>query len=65
MILVKKLLEEGLSFLRSKNYQVEGFLLNVANSSAIEETAEQVQAQLGPVDIMVANACIAGPDTPA
>ena len=58
-------MEEGLSFLRSKNYQVEGFLLNVANSSAIEETAEQVQGQLGPVDIMVANAGIAGPDTPA
>ena len=58
-------MEEGLSFLRSKNYQVEGFLLNVANSSAIDETAEQVQVQLEPADIMVANACIAGPDTPA
>ena len=61
----EKLLEEGISFLRSKNYQVEGFLLNVANASATEELAEQVEGKLGPVDILVANAGIAGPDTPA
>ena len=61
----EKLLEEGMSFLRSKNYQVEGFLLDVANSSATEECAEQVEDKLGPVDILVANAGIAGPDTPA
>ena len=58
-------MEEGLSFLHSKNYQVEGFLLNVANASATEELAEQVEGKLGPVDILVANAGIAGPDTPA
>jgi NAD(P)-dependent dehydrogenase (short-subunit alcohol dehydrogenase family) len=61
----EKLLEEGMSSLRSKNYQVEGFLLDVANSSATEEIAEQVEGKLGPVDILVANAGIAGPDTPA
>ena len=54
-----------MSFLRSKTYQIEGFLLDVANSSATEEIAEQVEGKLGPVDILVANAGIAGPDTPA
>ena len=29
------------------------------------EIAEQLQGQLGPVDILVVNADIAGPDTPA
>ena len=29
------------------------------------EIAEQLQGQLGPVDILVVNAGIAGPDTPA
>ena len=61
----EKLLEEGMSFLRSKTYQVEGFLLNVANASATEELAEQVEGKLGPLGILVANAGIAGPDTPA
>ena len=61
----KKLLEEGMSFLRSKTYQVEGFLLNVANASATEELAEQVEGKFGPFGILVANAGIAGPDTPA
>ena len=61
----EKLLGEGLSFLRSKTYQIEGFLHDVANSSATEEIAEQVEGKLGPVDILVANAGIAGPDTPA
>ncbi len=61
----EKLLEEGMSFLRSKNYQVEGFLLNVANSSATEELAEQMEGNFGPVDILVANAGINGPDTSA
>ena len=54
-----------MSFLRSKKYQVQGFLLNVANSSATEEIADQVEYKLGPVDILVANAGIAGPDRPA
>ncbi len=55
----EKLLEEGLSFLSSKNYQVQGFLLNVANSSATEEIAEQVEDKLESIDILVANAGIA------
>ena len=61
----EKLLEEGLSFLRSKNDQFQGFLLNNANSSATEEIAEQVEGKLGSIDILVANAGIADPDTPA
>ena len=61
----EKLLEKGMSFLRSKNYQVQEFLLNVANFSATEEIADQVDDKLGPVDILVANAGIAGPNTPA
>ena len=63
VILVKNFLKKVCPFLRPKNYRVEGFLLNVANSLATEEIAEQVEGQLGPVDILVANAGIAGLDT--
>ena len=60
-----QLLEEGLAFLRSKGHEVEGLVLDVSDSDATERVAEEVETKSGPMDIMIANAGISGPDTPA
>tara|TARA_E500000075_G_C6856623_1_gene252733 strand:- start:210 stop:692 length:483 start_codon:yes stop_codon:yes gene_type:complete len=63
--LSEQLLEEGLAFLRSKGHEAEGLVLDVSDSDAIERVAEEVETKSGPMDILIANAGISGPDTPA
>ncbi|MGA0405439.1 MAG: SDR family NAD(P)-dependent oxidoreductase, partial [bacterium] len=63
--LSEQLLEEGLAFLRSKGHEVEGLVLDVSDSDATERVAEEVETKSGPMDILIANAGISGPDTPA
>ena len=65
MDLSEQLLEEGLAFLRSKGHEAEGLVLDVSDSDAIERVAEEVETKSGPMDILIANAGISGPDTPA
>ena len=63
--LSEQLLEEGLAFLRSKGHEVEGLVLDVSDSDATERVAEEVETKSRPMDILIANAGISGPDTPA
>ena len=55
------LLNEGLSHLSACGYAVDGFELDVADQPGVEAAAER----LGAFDVVVANAGIAWPDTPA
>ena len=65
MDLSEQLLEEGVAFLRTKGHEVEGLVLDVSDSVATERIAEEVETKSGPMDILIANAGISGPDTPA
>ncbi|GLS17274.1 oxidoreductase [Labrys miyagiensis] len=57
------ILESGRAALREKGHEVEGVVLDVTNPEAVAEAAKEANAKR-PVDIMVANAGIAWPDTP-
>lgn len=56
-------LESGLDHLRRKGYAAEGVLLDVTNSAAVEAAAAEANAREGGIDILIANAGIAWPDT--
>ncbi|WP_413993786.1 SDR family NAD(P)-dependent oxidoreductase [Labrys okinawensis] len=57
------ILESGQAALREKGHDVEGVVLDVTNPEAVAQAAKEANAKR-PVDIMVANAGIAWPDTP-
>lgn len=59
-----EILEAGRDELHAKGYVVEAMQLDVTNSKAVAETARIANARFGAVDILVANAGIAWPDTP-
>ncbi len=57
------ILESGRAALRQKGHEVEGVVLDVTKPEAVAEAARQANARR-PIDIMIANAGIAWPDTP-
>ena len=63
--LEEKSVQEAVEKLRAKGYRAEGSVLDVANSGQTNELAAKVNRDFGPVDILIANAGIAWPDTPA
>ncbi|BBE74845.1 SDR family NAD(P)-dependent oxidoreductase [Oharaeibacter diazotrophicus] len=56
-------LADGIARLAAKGYAAEGVVLDVADSAAVEAAAAEANARHGAVDILVANAGIAWPDT--
>ena len=58
------LLESGKAELAGKGYQVETVVLDVTNSAEVAKAAREANEKHGAVDILVANAGIAWPDTP-
>ncbi|MDR6743319.1 NAD(P)-dependent dehydrogenase (short-subunit alcohol dehydrogenase family) [Herbaspirillum sp. 1173] len=60
-----QVLEEGTSYLKSKGYNVSSYVLDVTKSDEVKKLAAQVEREVGPVDILFANAGIAWPDTGA
>lgn len=59
-----EVLEGGRAELAAKGWAVYAVLLDVTNSAAVGRAAEEANARHGAVDILVANAGIAWPDTP-
>jgi NAD(P)-dependent dehydrogenase (short-subunit alcohol dehydrogenase family) len=57
------LLASGLETLRQSGHAAHGVLLDVTHPDDVQRAAEQCNADLGPIDILFANAGIAGPDT--
>jgi Dehydrogenases with different specificities (related to short-chain alcohol dehydrogenases) len=55
--------EEVAGTLRAKGYKIEAVELDVGDSAAITAAADRLNKDFGPVDILVANAGITGPDT--
>ncbi len=52
--------------LRAKGVpKVESVVLDVTNSQQVTETADKINSDFAPIDILIANAGIAGPDTGA
>lgn len=49
--------------LRSDGYKVEAVTIDVTDSQAVTATADKLNKEFGPVDILIANAGIAWPDT--
>lgn len=58
-----EVLKEGGEIMRSKGYDAEAIVLDVTNSKAVAEAARKSNGRHGGVDILVANAGIAWPDT--
>lgn len=58
-------IEQAKVHLAGLGYSVEGTVLDVTNASACTETADRVNRDIGPVDILIANAGIALPDAGA
>lgn len=58
-------LAEGAAALQQKGYVAETLVLDVTDSAACDRAAEEANRRYGPVDILIANAGIARPDTPA
>jgi NAD(P)-dependent dehydrogenase (short-subunit alcohol dehydrogenase family) len=58
-------LEAGLTELRAQYPEAEGLLLDVTDATAVTAAADDLNRRLGSVDILVANAGIAWPDTAA
>jgi len=56
-------LRAGQGALREKGYETEAVLLDVTRSADVTAIAEELNGRLGAVDILVANAGIAWPDT--
>src|SRR3954447_12542719 len=57
-------LESGVDALKSKGWTVGAALLDVTDPGAVGKAAEEANKRHGAVDILVANAGIAWPDTP-
>ena len=51
--------------LKSKGYRAEGMVLDVTDSKATNDLAERLNRDFGPIEILIANAGIAWPDTGA
>jgi len=58
-------LENGLTKLRAQHPDAEGLVLDVTDAAAVTSAADALNRRLGAVDILVANAGIAWPDTAA
>jgi NAD(P)-dependent dehydrogenase (short-subunit alcohol dehydrogenase family) len=58
-------LAEGAAYLKQKGYTAGTMVLDVADSAACDRAATEANRVYGPVDILIANAGIARPDTPA
>ena len=59
------LLEAGLAELRRQQPEAEGVVLDVTDAAGVTAAADDLNRRLGAVDILVANAGIAWPDTAA
>lgn len=59
-----EVLDSGQRELADKGYPVDAVLLDVTNSKAVARAASEANQRHGAVDILVANAGIAWPDTP-
>lgn len=57
--------DEAVAKLKAKGCKAEGVVLDVTDSGRTDETAERLNRDFGPVDILIANAGIAWPDTGA
>lgn len=57
-------LEEGRATLAAAGHEVEAVALDVTDADAVGRAAADVNARFGAVDILIANAGIAWPDTP-
>lgn len=58
-------LDQGISTLVKAGYEAHGVVLDVTSSDATAAAAQEVTTRYGFVDIVVANAGVAWPDTPA
>ena len=58
-------LAAGAAYLQEKGYAAAAMVLDVTDSAACTQAAASVNRDYGPVDILIANAGIAWPDTPA
>jgi NAD(P)-dependent dehydrogenase (short-subunit alcohol dehydrogenase family) len=58
-------LEEGVRAMKDKGFEVHSVLLDVTKPEQVAAVAEQVEKEVGPIDILFANAGIAWPDTGA
>jgi NAD(P)-dependent dehydrogenase (short-subunit alcohol dehydrogenase family) len=59
------ILEEGLAKLQAQQPEAEGLVLDVTDAAGVTAAADELNGRLGAVDILVANAGIAWPDTGA
>ncbi len=58
-------LATGAETLRGRGFAVETWIVDVADSKAVQNAAKKIVAKLGAVDILVANAGVGRPPTPA
>lgn len=63
--LSEELLASGRAALAAAGYEAETFVLDVTRPKDVTETAARIEADLGPVDIVIANAGLAWDDTGA
>lgn len=61
----QKRVDEKLKILRGKGYKAEGMILDITDSKAVTDAADRLNRDFGPIDILIANAGIAWPDTGA
>jgi NAD(P)-dependent dehydrogenase (short-subunit alcohol dehydrogenase family) len=59
-----EVLEAGLSELKARGHAADAMQLNVTDAKAVAEAARAANDRFGAVDILIANAGIAWPDTP-
>ena len=57
------LLASGLATLKQSGHAAHGVLLDVTHPDDVQRAADECNADLGPIDVLFANAGIAGPDT--
>jgi NAD(P)-dependent dehydrogenase (short-subunit alcohol dehydrogenase family) len=58
-----EVLKEGGEIMRAKGYEVDSMVLDITDSKAVAEAARDSNSRHGRVDILIANAGIAWPDT--
>lgn len=63
--LTQDLLDSGQAVLRESGHKAATFILDVTQPDAVTGLAASIEADLGPVDIVIANAGLAWPDTGA